>query len=220
MLFIIFIMSKITPGFRRPIALRKEIIEFFKKANLGNDEEGKPIKDKLYFVKDNHPLYCITDCVTLTIIFSVYVKVNNLSKLSTYNQDVDRQREHEYKDPLIFGADSLMMEYFEDIFNKITMESQQKLLSMGVSDKQPKPQPERLRKRKYYRDGTKHPIWKSFYHVFDFNNFTYGDFQSIISHIIDKKHSLNISKELQEMLDDLYTFTKKDMQYIEKVRNY
>lgn len=218
-------------SFRRPFVLNEQFIEFLRKADLGVDEVNKSIKDKLYFIKKDDPLYGVTNRITLLKIFQIYVKVNKLSSLSTYNQDVARQLEPEYKDPMIIGSDDLMIEHFQDIFDKITIKSQRKLQSLGIVDKQPKPQRTKCRHKRYYfydiidlpdgskQIGTTHPIWKDFYHEFDPFNFFATDFLNIITLSVDGHREIKITRDLLDKIADLDSIISKNVRYARRASN-
>lgn len=185
-------------GFRQPIALRPELLEFLKRANFGTDPEGRPVRDQLVFLQESNPLYGIATRAVLTPLLSLYAKVNRLSDLASYNRDAARQREPEFINRQLLGADQLMMDTLGGVFRQIAAESENKLRALGVANGQEKPPGSGKRQRHFYRDvikqddGTKvrgrtHPIWNDFYHVFDPRNFAYGNFQSIISHGTYKK---------------------------------
>ncbi len=209
------------------VILDPQVIDFLKRCDLGFDKRGTLIKDKLYFINENDPMYGITDLITIYTILKIYSKVNNLHKLSAYNQDLYRQIEPEYKDPTIISADDLMMECLGPYFKKIVKRSQSKLKSLGVTDKQQKPQREKCRhKRHYFHDiitlsdgrkdignkheGNKHEIWNDFYHVFDPYNFHILELITL-SKLGSHKLRVKPTKEIKDKIKKLYQVIKKDM---------
>jgi hypothetical protein len=185
-------------GFRQPIVMKPELIEFFKRANLGTDLQGRRVQDLLPFLREGEALYGMTPGAILTPLLGFSAKFNILSDVVALSRDIARQQVPEFNIRQLLGADPLMMDVFGNMFRQITAESKLKVQRAGGDDGQPKPQRSGTRQRHYYRDvvkdasgnkvrGTKHPIWNDFYHVFNPHNFAYGNFQSIISHGTYKK---------------------------------
>jgi hypothetical protein len=182
-------------GFRLPIALKQELIDFLNAANLGS-LGGNKLQVYLPFLNNSpgNPLYGVASRAVLTPLFSLYAELNNLSDRAMYNQQ--RAATPEYKNRQLLGADETMRRFLGQTFANITRKSAAKLASEGHGDLQPKPEGGKRRKRHYYRDfvinpatgkkerGKSHMIWNDFYHVFSPDNFTYGNFQNIISELV------------------------------------
>lgn len=192
-------------GFRLPLVINDNLIRFFQEANLGDVVVGGQsygrVQDHLPFLRVGDPLYGIANRSLLTSLFSLYAKVNNLSDLSNYNRDAARVQEPDYKNRQILGADALMNRHLGVSFEEIRRASTAKLAAMGVQDGERKPLLTKSRTggpgrtRHYFSDfrmvvgpdGKKikeytgrHPIWLDYYHAFNPQNFTYGNFQQII----------------------------------------
>lgn len=182
-------------GFRLPVVMKQELIDFFSQANLGTVAgTNQRLQDALPFLNRANALYGIASRAILTALLSLYAKLNNLSNLSAYNRDPSRVANPDFMNRQLLGADDLMNRVFGAAFASIQRKSAAKLAAMGVGDMQQKPQTPGGRTRHYYRDtvknaegktvrGNMHPIWNDFYHVFSPNNFTYGNFQNIISEL-------------------------------------
>lgn len=182
-------------GFRLPIAMKQELIDFLNAANLGSIG-GRRLQEFLPFLNQaqSGAIYGIASRAVLTPLFSLYAELNNLSNLAQYNRE--RASTPEFMNRQLLGADETMLRYLGPTFANITARTAEKLRLMGVRDGDAKPAESKRRARHYFRDvvvnpatgkkepGRQHPIWNDFYHVFSPNNFTYGNFQNIISELV------------------------------------
>jgi hypothetical protein len=174
-------------GFRQPLVVGPELLEFFKRADLGrvggkNDNSGPALQSVLTFLSDQ-PLASRS---VLTSLFALYAKKHNLSAQARDNTvngvpkpDVDQNHQ-------LLSADRLMNETLGNLLGLLEKSSAAKLAGEGVADGQQKPAVTKAgHPRKYYKDqdlGTQtQPVWNSFYHAFHRDNFSYAYLQGIFS---------------------------------------
>jgi len=185
-------------GFRLPLQVNDSIFGFFNEADLGNIRfkngngqlvESGPLKTKLTLLGDR-----ISTRSILTPLFTLYIKRHTLSRLSNAN----RGKSDQEMQGQLLGADPLMKKWFATTFTELVGKSNQKLQAMGVSDMTPKPElTAKGKRRKFYKDNDRtKPIWNDFYHVFNPDNFSYGNVQSIIALNTDKRADGKFSKEV------------------------
>lgn len=178
--------SSINGGFRQPLLVGEELLNFFRNADFG-PLQGKPgngsqrLVDALGFVNGSEP----ASRAILTSLFTLYAKRHTLTSRASDNigKPAD-QVNHQ-----LLGVDESMNRLLDPLLAGLERSSRLELEAKGKRDGDQKPSPTpKGKQRKYWRDEARQlRNWNDWEHVFDRRNFSYSAIQSIYSKGIDAK---------------------------------
>nr|QBK90278.1 MAG: hypothetical protein LCPAC102_01910 [Pithovirus LCPAC102] len=217
--------ASLNSGLRKPTAVDETMMNFIKTGNFGNRRftstqlrligkvDGSQVEKNVDVAVDSGQLLInqlelltnnfIGTPIMFNALFNIYVARNGLVALAQNNQGKN-VTDH---NGIVFGADPLMKQLFGDTFTRMTRDSQQALLDLGVKDGDPRPTPTKNGAiRRYYKKVTVNgiesldqnkPIYNDFYHVFSPDNIPRSAINTII-----KFHKLQGNDDLFKLLDN------------------
>lgn len=163
----------------QPVLVGDTLRNFFNVADLG-DAAGRngtagPLVNILRSRGFLRPDSNVASGAILTSLLVLYAKRHNLTARARDNvgKPLDLQNGQ------LLGVDDVMNTQLGAILSQLEQRSAAKLASEGKADGQRKPEKTPKGKQRKFTDDNGQPIWNDHEHVFNRNNFAYGNLQSI-----------------------------------------